>query len=63
MYAIRSYYADFLLGMVSFLVEMGAIPTHVVCHNAPRKGWEDDMKAILEKSNRASECNISYNFV
>ncbi len=49
---------DFLLGMVSFLVEMGAIPTHVVCHNAPRKGWEDDMKAILEKSNRASECNI-----
>jgi len=49
---------DFLLGMVSFLVEMGAIPTHVLCHNAPRKGWEDDMKAILAKSNRADECNI-----
>ncbi|RXJ99651.1 nitrogenase molybdenum-iron protein subunit beta [Arcobacter sp. CECT 8986] len=49
---------DFLLGMVSFLVEMGSIPTHVVCHNAPRKGWEDEMKAILEKSNRADECNI-----
>ncbi len=49
---------DFLLGLVSFLVEMGAIPTHIVCHNAPRKGWEDDMKAILAKSNRADECNI-----
>ncbi len=49
---------DFLLGMVSFLVEMGAIPTHVLCHNAPRKGWEDDLKAILAKSNRADECNI-----
>ena len=49
---------DFLLGMVSFLVEMGSIPTHIVCNNAPRKGWEDDMKAILAKSNSADECNI-----
>ena len=49
---------DFLLGLVSFLVEMGSIPTHIVCHNAPRKGWEDDMKAILAKSNNADECNI-----
>jgi nitrogenase molybdenum-iron protein beta chain len=49
---------DFLLGMVSFLVEMGAIPTHVVCHNAPRKNWEAEMRAILDKSNRTDECNI-----
>lgn len=49
---------DFLVGLVSFLVEMGSIPTHIVCNNAPRKGWEDDIKAILEKSNRAEECNI-----
>ncbi|RXJ95652.1 nitrogenase molybdenum-iron protein subunit beta [Malaciobacter molluscorum] len=49
---------DFLLGMVSFLIEMGSIPTHIVCHNAPRKGWEDDMKTILDKSNRKEECNI-----
>lgn len=49
---------DFLLGLVSFIVEMGGIPTHVLCHNAPRKGWEDDMKAVLAKSNRADECNI-----
>jgi nitrogenase molybdenum-iron protein beta chain len=49
---------DFLLGLVSFLVEMGSIPTHIVCHNAPRKGWKEDMEAILAKSNRADECNI-----
>ena len=49
---------DFLLGMVSFLVEMGSIPTHVLCNNAPRKGWEDDMKAILAKSPKAAECNV-----
>ena len=44
--------------MVSFLVEMGSIPTHIVCNNAPRKVWEEDMKAILSKSARAAECNI-----
>ena len=49
---------DFLLGMVSFLIEMGSIPTHILCHNAPRKGWEDDMKQVLSKSPRAAECNI-----
>ena len=49
---------DFLLGLVSFLVEMGSIPTHIVCHNAPRKGWKADMEAILAKSNRVDECNI-----
>ncbi|MFA5502661.1 MAG: nitrogenase molybdenum-iron protein subunit beta [Sulfurovaceae bacterium] len=49
---------DFLLGLVSFIVEMGGIPTHILCHNAPRKGWEDDMKKILSKSLWADECNI-----
>jgi nitrogenase molybdenum-iron protein beta chain len=49
---------DFLLGLVSFIVEMGGIPTHVLCHNAPRKGWEDDMKAIIAKSDWADDCNI-----
>ena len=49
---------DFLLGMVSFLVEMGAIPSHVLCNNAPRKGWEEDMKAILSKSVWGSDCQI-----
>jgi nitrogenase molybdenum-iron protein beta chain len=49
---------DFLLGLVSFIVEMGGIPTHVLCHNAPRKGWEDDMKAIISKSVWAEDCQI-----
>jgi nitrogenase molybdenum-iron protein beta chain len=48
---------DFLLGMVSFLLEMGSIPTHVLCHNAPR-GWEDEMRALLDTSPRAEECNV-----
>jgi nitrogenase molybdenum-iron protein beta chain len=49
---------DFLLGVVSFIVEMGGIPTHVLCHNAPRKGWEADMQAILDKSDWAEDCQI-----
>jgi len=49
---------DFLLGLVSFIVEMGGIPTHVLCHNAPRKGWKDDMQEILSKSAWADECQI-----
>jgi nitrogenase molybdenum-iron protein beta chain len=49
---------DFLLGLVSFIVEMGGIPTHVLCHNAPRKGWEEDMKAIISKSAWSEECQV-----
>jgi len=41
---------DFLIGLVSFIVEMGGIPTHVLCNNAPKKGWEDDMKKIISAS-------------
>lgn len=48
---------DFLLGMVSFLLEMGSIPTHVLCHNAPR-GWEAEMRALLDTSPRAEECHV-----
>lgn len=49
---------DFLLGVVSFLVEMGAEPTHVLCHNAPKKGWEEDMAAIIAKSPAKDSCQI-----
>jgi len=48
---------DFLIGMVSFLLEMGAIPTHVLCHNAPR-GWEAEMRALLDTSPRSEECHV-----
>lgn len=49
---------DFLLGVVSFLVEMGAVPVHVLCHNAPRKGWEKEMQAILDKCTFKEDCHI-----
>lgn len=49
---------DFLLGLVSFIVEMGGIPTHVLCHNAPRKGWTADMQEIISKSPWAEDCQI-----
>lgn len=49
---------DFMLGLVSFLVEMGGIPTHVLCNNAPRKGWEKDMQEIINRSDWADECQI-----
>lgn len=49
---------DFLIGLVSFLVEMGAEPTHILCNNAPRKGWKDDIEAILEKSPAKDDCQI-----
>ena len=48
---------DFLVGMVSFLLEMGAEPTHVLCHNAPR-GWEDEMRAMLDTSPACSDCHV-----
>ncbi len=48
---------DFLLGMVSFLLEMGAEPTHVLCHNAPR-GWEDEMRALLDTSPAAESLHV-----
>lgn len=48
---------DFLIGMVSFLVEMGAEPTHVLCHNAPN-GWAAEMEAILEGSPAKDSCNV-----
>lgn len=49
---------DFLLGLVSFIVEMGGIPTHILCNNAPKKGWGADMQAIVDKSDWADECQI-----
>ncbi len=49
---------DFVIGLVSFLVEMGAEPTHILCNNAPKKGWEEDVKAILQKSPAKDICQI-----
>ena len=48
---------DFLIGLVSFLLEMGAEPTHVLCHNAP-SGWADEMRAMLDTSPAAANCHV-----
>jgi len=49
---------DFLVGIVSFLVEMGAEPRHILCHNAPKDGFEDDINAILENCAAKDDCKI-----
>lgn len=48
---------DFVLGITRFLIEMGAEPIHVLCHNAP-EGWEDEAKALLETSPAKNECHV-----
>jgi nitrogenase molybdenum-iron protein beta chain len=48
---------DFLVGLVGFLLEMGAEPTHVLCHNAP-EGWEADMRAMLDTSPAKDSLNV-----
>jgi len=40
---------DYLLGLVSFLLEMGAIPYHILCSRTNKK-FEKEMKALLETS-------------
>ncbi len=41
--------ADFLLGMVKFLLELGAEPTHILCHSA-NKRWKKAMESLLASS-------------
>ena len=45
---------DFLAGMVSFVLEMGAEPTHVLCNN-PGRGWEEGMRALFDTSSSAAD--------
>ena len=40
---------DFVLGMVKILLEVGAEPTHIVCHNA-HKRWGKVVEKLLETS-------------
>ncbi len=51
---------DYLLGIVSFLLEMGAKPYHVLCSRATKK-FEKDMKALLETSPYGKGCNVWVN--
>ena len=41
--------ADFVMGMTKFLLELGAEPTHVVCHHA-NKRWRKSIEQILAAS-------------
>ncbi|AGA91921.1 nitrogenase molybdenum-iron protein beta chain [Thioflavicoccus mobilis 8321] len=41
--------ADFVLGMVKFLLELGAEPTHILCHHA-NKRWRKEVEALLASS-------------
>jgi nitrogenase molybdenum-iron protein beta chain len=48
---------DILLGMLSFLLEMGAIPVHVVCTNGDKK-FEEEAKGILSESPFGQEAAV-----
>ncbi len=51
---------DYLLGMVSFLLEMGARPYHVLCSRATKK-FTKEMQALLDSSPYGKGCNLWVN--
>ena len=51
---------DYLFGIVSFLLEMGAIPHHVLCSRATKK-FKKEMDALLESSPFGAGCTTYFN--
>jgi nitrogenase molybdenum-iron protein beta chain len=51
---------DYLLGIVSFLLEMGAQPWHVLCSRATKK-FKKEMDALLESSPFGEGCTCYIN--
>lgn len=51
---------DYLLGIVSFLLEMGAHPWHVLCSRATKK-FKKEMDALLESSPFGDGCTCYIN--
>jgi nitrogenase molybdenum-iron protein beta chain len=49
--------ADFVLGMVRFLLEVGAEPTHILCSHA-NKRWKKAVEALLAKSPFGADCEV-----
>jgi len=49
--------ADFVLGMVRFLLELGAEPTHILCANA-NKRWTKEVQKVLDASPYGSNGQI-----
>jgi nitrogenase molybdenum-iron protein beta chain len=48
---------DFLMGLTKFLLEMGAEPTDIVCHNGSKK-WAKAMKKMLDESPYGKETTV-----
>ena len=48
---------DFAMGMTQFLLELGAEPLHVLCHNGGKR-WEKAMKKMLENSPYAQNTRL-----
>ncbi|HEX8545066.1 MAG TPA: nitrogenase molybdenum-iron protein subunit beta [Pseudomonas sp.] len=48
---------DYLLGMVKFLLELGAEPIHILCNNS-NKRWKKAMDALLASSPYGKGCTV-----
>jgi len=42
--------SDFVLGMVKFLLELGAEPTHILCQSGANKRWAKEVQKVLDSS-------------
>lgn len=49
--------ADFVLGMVKFLLELGAEPTHILCNHA-NKRWKKEVQKVLDSSPYGANGNV-----
>lgn len=48
---------DFVMGLTKFLLEVGAEPVHILCHNG-NKRWKKAVDAILEASPYGKNCTV-----
>ncbi|WP_370978127.1 nitrogenase molybdenum-iron protein subunit beta [Agaribacterium sp. ZY112] len=48
---------DFVMGLSKFLMELGAEPTHILCHNG-NKRWKKAMEALLAESPYGQNCEV-----
>jgi nitrogenase molybdenum-iron protein beta chain len=48
---------DFVMGLTKFLMEVGAEPTHILCHNG-NKRWRKDMMKLLDSSHYGKKAEV-----
>lgn len=48
---------DFVMGLTKFLLELGAEPTHIVCHNG-NKRWRKEMMKVLDSSHYGKKAEV-----